>query len=242
MLQTISYCQLQTSTLIFREKRTFKEFWHLFKHNSFIHLGDFWQYTNWSMIIFLAFWVLFMNRCYICSVQQWWIWRGIYTAIKIWEKKSPKMSEFSFIILVEISVFCVALLMIRLFSSLRISSFRTFLNEKWDLELQNVLIATMLGWFRYPTTAFRSGPFIFSEIGSSTFYCWMSRFWTIFEKKTFKSFSSFSIRVILFSISSQSIEPVIKIFTAFNYFWIFFISTWCLLRNRLIRRFFVLNI
>ena len=40
--------------------------------------------------------------------------------------KSPKISEFSFIILVGISVFCVALLMFRLFSSLRISSFEHF--------------------------------------------------------------------------------------------------------------------
>ena len=85
--------------------------------------------------------------------------------------KSPNISEFSLIILVGISVFYVALLMFRLFSSLRISSFWTFLNEKWDLELQNFLIATMLGWFRYLTIAFRSGSFIFLQIGSSTLYC-----------------------------------------------------------------------
>ena len=39
----------------------------------------------------------------------------------------PKISEFFFIILVGISVFCVALLMFRLFSSLKISCFGTFL-------------------------------------------------------------------------------------------------------------------
>ena len=77
--------------------------------------------------------------------------------------KSPDISEFSLIILVRISVFYVALLMFRLFSSLRISSFWTVLNEKWGLELQNFLIATILGWFWYLTIAFRSGSFIFSD-------------------------------------------------------------------------------
>ena len=57
--------------------------------------------------------------------------------------KSPKISEFSFIILVAILVFRVALLMFMLFSSLRISSFWTFLNEKRDLELQNFLTVTI---------------------------------------------------------------------------------------------------
>ena len=38
-----------------------------------------------------------------------------------------------------------------------------------------------------------------------------------------------------------SLEPVIKNFTSFNHFRIFFISTSCLLCNRLIRRFFFLN-
>ena len=37
--------------------------------------------------------------------------------------KSPKTSEFSFLILVGISMICVALLRFRLFQSLRISSF-----------------------------------------------------------------------------------------------------------------------
>ena len=73
--------------------------------------------------------------------------------------KSPNMSKFSFLILVGISVFCVALSMFRLFSSLRISSFWTFLNEKWDLELKNFLIAIILGWFRYLTVAFISGSY-----------------------------------------------------------------------------------
>ena len=94
--------------------------------------------------------------------------------------------------------------MFRLFNSLRIFSFWTSLNEKWDLELQNFLIATILGWFRYLTIAIRSGSFIFSQIGSSQLYCWVSRFWIIFEKKAFKTFaalfsvlmiSSFSIRI-----------------------------------------------
>ena len=114
--------------------------------------------------------------------------------------------EFSFTILVGKSVFFVALLMFKLFTSLRMSSFWTSLNEKWDLELQNFLIATILGWFRYLTIAIRSGSFIFSQIGSSQLYCWVSRFWIIFEKKAFKTFaalfsvlmiSSFSIRINL---------------------------------------------
>ena len=147
-----------------------------------------------------------MNSCYICPFQQWCIWRGINTAIKIWEKEISKNIEFTFIILVGISAFCVTLLIFRLFSYLRISSFWTFLNETWDLEIKNFLIATMLEWFRYLTKALRSGSLIFSQIGSSTLYCWMSRFWAIFEKKAFKTFavpcsvlmiSSFLIRVIL---------------------------------------------
>ena len=85
--------------------------------------------------------------------------------------KSPDISEFSLIILVRISVFYVALLMFRLFSSLRISSFWTVLNEKWGLELQNFLIVTILRWFQYLTIAFRSGSFIFSQIESPTLYC-----------------------------------------------------------------------
>ena len=111
--------------------------------------------------------------------------------------KSAKMSEFSFIVLVGISVLFVALLMFRLFSSLRVSSFGTFLNEKWDLELQNFLIATILEWFQYLKIAFRSGSFIFSQIGSSLLYCWMARFWTLFEKKAFKTFAvPFSVLII----------------------------------------------
>ena len=119
--------------------------------------------------------------------------------------KSPNISEFSCVISVGKSVFGIAL-MFRLFSSLKISYLWTFLNEKWDLELQIFLIATILGWFRYLTIVFRSGSFIFSQIGSSTLYCWMSRFWIIFEKTASKTFggcfsvlmiASFSIRVIL---------------------------------------------
>ena len=49
--------------------------------------------------------------------------------------------------------------------------------------ITNFLIATILGWFRFLTIAFRSESIIFSEIGSSKLYCGMSRFWTIFEKK-----------------------------------------------------------
>ena len=86
--------------------------------------------------------------------------------------KSPNISEFSCVISVGKSVFCIAL-MFRLFSSLKISYLWTFLNEKWDLELQIFLIATILGWFRYLTIVFRSGSFIFSQIGSSALYCWM---------------------------------------------------------------------
>ena len=61
------------STLIFREKRNFKIFWHLFKHNPFIKFGDVWQYIDWSIIIFCTFWVLSLNRCYICQFQHWWL-------------------------------------------------------------------------------------------------------------------------------------------------------------------------
>ena len=100
-------------------------------------------------------------------------------------------------------MFCVVSLMFRFFSSLRISSFCKFQNEKFDFEFQNFLIATILGWFRYLTIAFRNGSLIFSQIASSTLYCLMSRFWTVFEKKVLKILavpfsllliSSFSIR------------------------------------------------
>ena len=43
--------------------------------------------------------------------------------LKFEKMKSPNISEFSFIILVGISVFSIASLMFRLFNSLRISSF-----------------------------------------------------------------------------------------------------------------------
>ena len=94
-----------------------------------------------------------------------------------------KITKFSFIILVVTSVFCITLLM-----------------------FQHYSIATMLGWFGYLPIAFRCGSFIFSQIFSSTLYCWMSRSWTIFEKKAFGTFavlfsvlmiSSFSVRAIL---------------------------------------------
>ena len=81
-------------------------------------------------------------------------------------------------------MFRVVSLMFRFFSSLRKSSFCKLQNEKFDFELQNLLIATMLGWFRYLTIAFRNGSFIFSQIASSTLYCLMSRFWIVFEKKS----------------------------------------------------------
>ena len=87
---------LPKSILIFREKRIFKIFWHLFKHDPFIQLGDVWQYTNWSVTFFCTFWVLFMNRCYICPFQQWWIWGGINTAIKIWEFRFSETDILSF--------------------------------------------------------------------------------------------------------------------------------------------------
>ena len=177
--------------MIFKEKRTFKEFW--------LCLNIILSYTlEMFGNILTGLWLFF-------SLFESILWTGVISALfsrdgyeevliqqLIFENmKSSNISEFSFIILVGISVFCVALLMLRLFSFLRISSFWTFLNEKWDLELQNFLIATMLGWFRYLAIAFRSASFIFSEIGSSTLYCWMSRFWTIFEKKAFKTSAVF---------------------------------------------------
>ena len=129
--------------MIFREKRTFKIFWHLFKHDPFTHFGDFWQYTNWFVNMFCTFWVLFHGVLHLPFLT-------VMDRKRKWNLQ--KYQNFPFI-LVEISVFFVALLLFRLFSSLRISSFSTFLNKKWDLELQNFLIASILGWFRYPTIA-----------------------------------------------------------------------------------------
>ena len=94
-----------------------------------------------------------------------------------------KITKFSFIMLVVTSVLCITLFM-----------------------FQHYLITKMLGWFGYLPIAFRCGSYIISQIFSSTLYCWMSRPWTIFEKKAFETFavlfsvlmiSSFSVRAIL---------------------------------------------
>ena len=54
-----------------------------------------------------TFWVLFMNRCYICHFQQWWIWGGINTAIKIWENEISKyIRVFLYYLSWDIGVLC----------------------------------------------------------------------------------------------------------------------------------------
>ena len=72
-----------------------------------------WQYTNWSVLIFLTFWVSFL-------------WTGVLSAhfnsngyekvliqqLRFEKMKSLRISEFSFFITVGVSVFCVALLML----------------------------------------------------------------------------------------------------------------------------------
>ena len=99
------------------------------------------------------FFSLFESFLWTCAISALFNSDGyeevLIQQLRFEKMKSPNISEFSFIILVEILMFGVALLMFSLFSSLRISSFWIFLNEKWDLELQNFLISTMLGWFRY---------------------------------------------------------------------------------------------
>ena len=206
-----------------------------------MQLGDVGQYTNWPVIVFCTF--------------ESFLWTGVisvlfnsdgYEEVLIQQLRFEKMKSQN-IILFGISVFSVALLMFRLFSSLRIFStawkvskygvfsdpyFPAFgLNTesiqylsvfsrnagtyrpektpyldtfhavfllnifKWKMRFRikkilntflNFLKFSILGWSRYLTIGFRGRSFIFSQIGSSKLYCWMSRFWIIFLKKCLK--------------------------------------------------------
>ena len=76
---------------------------HLTKHTFFQILWHIWQYTYGSVIIFWVFFPCIKYRSYIFLFESCWKRGFIYCIFKLDKWKSPKMSEFSLIILEKIS-------------------------------------------------------------------------------------------------------------------------------------------
>ena len=123
-----------------------------------------------------------MNCCHVCIFQlDTQLWKAI-----IPKTKSPKISEFSLISLVGMSVLRLALFVLRLVIFFMISSRSTGKKLKDKPELQLFFIATMLGWNLYFMIAFISGSPILWLTGSVSLYWEITRVVVILEKNSFK--------------------------------------------------------
>ena len=142
---------------------------HLTKHTFFQIFWHIWQYTYGSVIIFWVFFPCIKYRSYIFLFESCWKRGFIYCIFKLDKWKSPKMSEFSLIIMEKIFWF------LRWFSlciSSNIYSFPTCENEKENLcdFLGTSPMVSMLGWFLYLTMVFQIGSLVLFAIGSLSAY------------------------------------------------------------------------
>ena len=111
---------------------------------------------------------------------------------------SAKISALPLSNLVGISVFCVALFDCNILISFKISTFSTNEKVKLDLEVQFSLVAIILEWALYFTTALMNRSLILSDVQSIWLNCGMLRLVTTLAKTSFKPLAvSLSLLMIL---------------------------------------------